>query len=55
MKFNIYNQDCIKYMYQAAGEGIQYDLSVFSPPFSSLYTYSNLPIDVQELQSRFFK
>ncbi len=44
--FNIYNQDCILYMHEAAKKGVQYDLSIFSPPFSSLYTYSNLKADM---------
>ncbi len=39
--FVIYNEDCIKWMHNYSGD--QFDLSVFSPPFSSLYTYSNLP------------
>ena len=43
-KFEIFNQDCIKWMYEYTGE--KFDLSVFSPPFSSLYTYSNLPSDM---------
>jgi DNA modification methylase len=33
-------------MHQAAKEGKQFDLSVFSPPFSSLYTYSNMNADM---------
>jgi DNA modification methylase len=46
MNFKIYNQDCIPWMYEAAERGEQFDLSVFSPPFSSLYTYSSLPNDM---------
>lgn len=33
-------------MHQSKSEGIEFDLSVFSPPFSSLYTYSNHPADM---------
>jgi 23S rRNA G2069 N7-methylase RlmK/C1962 C5-methylase RlmI len=44
--FKIYNSDCITWMHDAAKKNIQYDLSVFSPPFSSLYTYSNLSSDM---------
>ena len=44
--FEIYNDDCIKWMDECAKTGRQFDLSVFSPPFSSLYTYSNLPADM---------
>lgn len=46
MNFKIYNEDCIKWMYEASKRGEQFDLSVFSPPFSSLYTYSNIPSDM---------
>lgn len=44
--FKIHNEDCIKWMHSQADIGAQFDLSVFSPPFSSLYTYSNMPEDV---------
>lgn len=33
--------DCIKEMYKLKQEGFQADLSIFSPPFSSLYAYTN--------------
>lgn len=33
--FKIYNDDCIKWMHEAKKRGEQFDLSVFSPPFSS--------------------
>jgi DNA modification methylase len=46
MKYQIYNEDCITWMHKAKEIGLQFDLSVFSPPFSSLYTYSNLPADM---------
>lgn len=44
--FRIYNEDCITWMHKAAERGDQFDLSVFSPPFSSLYAYSNHPADM---------
>jgi DNA modification methylase len=44
--FNIYNEDCITWMHKAHEKGIEFDLSVFSPPFSSLYTYSNIAADM---------
>lgn len=44
--FKIINQDCVTWMHEAAERGDHFDLSVFSPPFSSLYTYSNLPSDM---------
>lgn len=44
--FEIFNEDCITWMHKAKSEGRQFDLSVFSPPFSSLYTYSNLSEDM---------
>ena len=40
-EYQIYNTDCIKKMYELKKEGFQADLSVFSPPFSSLYAYTN--------------
>jgi DNA modification methylase len=44
--YKVYNEDCITWMHEAAKENKQFDLSVFSPPFSSLYTYSNLSADM---------
>jgi DNA modification methylase len=44
--FKIHNEDCITWMHNAAKEKQQFDLSIFSPPFSSLYTYSNLQADM---------
>lgn len=44
--FKIYNEDCVTWMHKHKISGVQFDLSVFSPPFSSLYTYSNLPSDM---------
>lgn len=45
-EFTIHNTDCIAWMHEAAKRGELFDLSVFSPPFSSLYTYSNLSADM---------
>jgi DNA modification methylase len=44
--YEIINQDCITWMHSAAKQKKQFDLSVFSPPFSSLYTYSNMAADM---------
>ena len=44
--YKIHNEDCITKMHQLAKDGFQYDLSVFSPPFASLYSYSNDPNDM---------
>ena len=41
MDYEIYNTDCIKKMYELKEENFQADLSIFSPPFSSLYAYTN--------------
>lgn len=46
MDYKIYNSDCVEWMHEEAKKGTQFDLSVFSPPFSSLYTYSNLSADM---------
>jgi DNA modification methylase len=40
-EYTIYNDDCIKRMHKLKEEGFKADLSVFSPPFSSLYAYTN--------------
>ena len=42
--FAIYNGDCIEVLKGLPDESIDY--SIFSPPFSSLYTYSNSPRDM---------
>lgn len=42
--YAIYNDDCIKVARGLPDESI--DFSVFSPPFSSLYTYSNSNLDM---------
>lgn len=46
MSFKIHNEDCIRFMHECKNYGKQFDLSIFSPPFSSLYTYSNHPADM---------
>ena len=46
MKFDIKNTDCIPEMHRLAKEGVQFDLSVFSPPFASLYSYSEDEADM---------
>jgi len=40
-EYEIYIGDCIKKMYELKKIGFKADLSVFSPPFSSLYAYTN--------------
>jgi DNA modification methylase len=40
-QYTIYNDDCIHRMHKLNEEGFKSDLSVFSPPFSSLYAYTN--------------
>jgi DNA modification methylase len=45
-EFEIHNTDCIPWMLDAAKDGRQFDLMVYSPPFASLYAYSNLPADM---------
>jgi DNA modification methylase len=42
--FVLYNGDCIEVMRGLPAESVDY--SIFSPPFSSLYTYSNSPRDL---------
>jgi len=44
--FEIYNDDCIPAMQRFALEGRAFDLAVFSPPFASLYTYSDADADM---------
>lgn len=45
-EFSIKNDDCIEWMIKAKDKGIKFDLSIFSPPFSSLYVYSKHPADM---------
>src|SRR5699024_10391172 len=42
--YSIYNADCIEVAKGMPNESIDY--SIFSPPFESLYTYSNSPRDL---------
>jgi DNA modification methylase len=48
-KWAIYNGDCIEVMKQLPSESIGY--SVFSPPFASMYTYSNADRDLGNCNS----
>ena len=43
-KWAIYNGDCVEVLSQIPDQSIGY--SIFSPPFASLYTYSNSPRDM---------
>ena len=43
-KMAVYNGDCVEVMRGLPDESVGY--SIFSPPFSSLYTYSNSPRDL---------
>lgn len=45
-EYEIFNEDCIPTMRRLAEEGRQFDLAVFSPPFASLFTYSNHDADM---------
>ena len=45
-EFEIHHTDCIPWMLDAAKQGRQFDLMVYSPPFASLYAYSNMPADM---------
>lgn len=42
--FTIYNGDCVEVMESIPSDSIHY--SIFSPPFASMYTYSNSPRDI---------
>ena len=43
-KYKLYHGDCVETC--AGMESNSIDYSVFSPPFSSLYTYSDSPKDM---------
>ena len=43
-KWALYNGDCVEVLAQIPDESIGY--CIFSPPFASLYTYSNSPRDM---------
>ena len=45
-EFELFNEDCIPAMHRMAREGRQFDLAVYSPPFASLFTYSNADADM---------
>lgn len=47
--YAIYNSDCMLVIPTLADESI--DLSVYSPPFASLYTYSSSPNDMSNVSS----
>ena len=47
--FHIYNADCVEIAKQLPDESIGF--SVYSPPFSSLYTYSNSDRDMGNCKS----
>ncbi len=46
MNYDIILGDCITEMAKLEKRGFQADLSVYSPPFASLYAYSNNPADM---------
>jgi DNA modification methylase len=48
-KFAIYNGDCCEVLRGLPSDSAHY--SVFSPPFSSLYTYSNSPRDIGNVRN----
>lgn len=45
-EWDIINGDCIPVMHDMAARGEQADLAIFSPPFASLFTYSNDDADM---------
>jgi len=45
-EYELINADCIPTMHDFAAQGRQFDLAVFSPPFASLFTYSNADADM---------
>lgn len=53
--WQVYNGDCIEILKNIPDESIDY--SIFSPPFASLFTYSNSPRDLgnSKTQDVFFK
>ena len=48
-RFAIYNGDCCEVMKGIPSDSVHY--SVFSPPFASLYTYSNSPRDLGNVKN----
>ena len=45
-QYSIINGDCVTEMHAMADRGEAFDLAVYSPPFASLYTYSNADADM---------
>ena len=45
-RWTLINADCIPEMHRMASSGLAFDLAVYSPPFASLYTYSNADADM---------
>jgi DNA modification methylase len=48
-KFKLFRGDCIEHIQRIESESVHY--SIFSPPFSSLYTYSNSPRDMGNVRN----
>lgn len=48
-KWALYNGDCVDVLRGIPAESVDY--SIFSPPFASLYTYSNSPRDMGNVRS----
>lgn len=48
-RFSIYNADCVEVTSSIPDESV--DFSIFSPPFASLYTYSNSELDMGNSRS----
>jgi len=42
--YEIFHGDCVEYVKSLSSDSIHY--SIFSPPFASLYTYTNSPLDM---------
>ena len=47
--FTIWNGDCVEVIKGLPAQSIDY--SIFSPPFASLYTYSNSPRDMGNVRN----
>lgn len=48
-RYAIYNDDCMNVLRQLHNESV--DLSIYSPPFSNLYTYSSSPLDFSNVEN----
>jgi len=48
-RYSIYNADCVQFAQSLPDESIDY--SIYSPPFSSLYSYSNSDLDMGNSKS----